>query len=350
MKQAVYHRFDFEHPTDVYMVEEAKRPSDPGPEEVLVRIKYAPVHPCDILCAMGVVNGVQLPSVGGTEGAGVVKAVGTNLLDRFQPGLRVHVAANYVFGKWDRWQGTWRDYMLCPANALIPVPDGVPDEVAAQFLVNPLTAFAMVKTFDLKPGKILIQTAAASVLGRIMIELSSIYGFELINIVRRPESAEKLKDEYGAEHVYVYDATPETGEQVKTAIRRDFHKRRINYCIEAVGGDTARLCLDVLGPDGEFYMYGALSGETMLTINTTADLAMNNNTLRGWSSQETWLRQTPDDVKQACVDELWSLLVDGRLKIPETDEVFSLDQVSEALVASIRPGREGKVLLRLNQD
>jgi NADPH:quinone reductase-like Zn-dependent oxidoreductase len=199
-------------------------------------------------------------------------------------------------------------------------------------------------------GKVLMQTAAASVLGRLMIELSRIYGFDTVNIVRRQESADMLAREYGAEHVYVYDGTSDSGERVRTAIREDFSGRAIGHCIEAVGGDTARLCLDVLGPNGEIYFYGAMSGIVSLTIDTVADLAMNNNALKGWSTQEIWLRRTPDDVKQACVDELWSLFADGRLKMPGTDEIYPLDKVHDAVIASRRPGRSGKVLLEMCAD
>lgn len=350
MKQVAYRRFDFEHPTEVHSVEETKKPEAPGPEQVLVRMKYAPVHPCDMLCAKGIINGVQLPAVGGTEGVGVIEAVGANLTGRFEPGQRVHVGANYLFGKWERWEGTWREYILCPANALIPVPDGVADQVAAQFVVNPLTAFVMVKEFGLGPGQVLMQSAAASVLGRLMIELSKVYGFEVINIVRRQESADLLREQYGAAYVYVYDGTPEAGEAVRAAVRNDFSGRGVDYCIEAVGGDTARLCLDLLGPNGDIYFYGALSGDVTLNIDTISDLVMNNNALRGWSTQEIWMRKTPDDIKWACIDELWSLFADGRLKMPETDELFTLDQVHEAVLASVTPGRAGKVLLQIGQD
>jgi NADPH:quinone reductase-like Zn-dependent oxidoreductase len=294
---------------------------------------------------MGVVNGVDLPSIGGTEGVGVIEQVGDALADKWTVGQRVQVSANYIFGDWVTWKGVWSEYVLCPENALIAVPDEVDDDTAAQFMVNPLTAFAMVREMQLGPGNILLQTAAGSVLGQLMIQLSKIYGFDTINLVRRQETADELKDEYGTSGAYVYDGTVESADNVKKAIAEDFPDRRIDHCIEAVGGETALFCLDLLGPDGDIYIYGSMTGSFMLTINTVADIVMKNNALKGWSTQETWIRKASEEVKRACVDELWELFSSGKLKLPATGQRFNFDQIGEAMEASFAPGRRGKIML-----
>ena len=344
-KQVIYQKFDFENPHTVHELSEATLPDSVPNDKVIVRMICAPIHPCDTLCAMGVVNGVEFPCVGGAEGVGVIEQVGKDLQDKWQNGQRVHVAANYLFGEWTNWNGVWSEYLLCPDNAMMAVPDGVADDVAAQFMVNPLTAYAMVKEFGLGPGKTLMQTAAASVLGKIMIRLGQIYDFDTINIVRRQESADELREELGIETVYVYDGSEESAEQMKQAIARDFPGRSIDYCIEAVGGDTLRVCLEMLGPNGELYIYGSMTGDMTIQLNTVADIVMKNNALKGWSSQETWMRQTSDEEKHRCINELWELFQSGKLTMPESGQRFTLSQIKDAMVASCAPGRSGKIML-----
>ncbi len=344
-KQVTYSHFDAEAPHSVHEVKEATLPDSIADDEVLVRMTCAPINPCDTACAMGVVNGVELPTIGGTEGVGVIEKVGSKLKDKWQSGQRVQISANYIFGEWTTWKGVWSEYVICPDNALIAVPDNVDDDTAAQFMVNPLTAFAMVKEMELGPGNILLQTAAGSVLGQLMIQLSKVYEFDTVNLVRREETANELKDEYGIKAVYVYDGSTESAKKVKEDIANDFPDKRIDYCIEAVGGETALFCLDLLGPDGEIYIYGIMTGDVMLTVNTVADIVMKNNALKGWSTQETWIRKTSDDVKHACVNKLWELLGSGQLKLPTTGQRFSFDQIGEAMAASFTPGRSGKIML-----
>lgn len=344
-KQAQYDRFDMEHPHSVHHASAASLPEELPADRLLVHMQCAPVHPCDTLCAMGVVNGVKLPAVGGTEGLGIIENVGEALKDRWQPGQRVHVAANYIFGEWNNWTGTWREYMHCPENALFPIPDGIDDDSAAQLLVNPLTTLAMVKQFGLGDGNILLQSAAGSVLGQLMIQLSKVFGFETVNLVRRRETADELKNEFAIDSVYVYDGSEASADEVRTAIRADFSGRAIDFCIEAVGGDTANLCLQLLGPNGEMYIYGMMTGQVMLAINTAADICMKNNALKGWSTQETWMRQKTDEEKRQHMAELCDLLASGRMKLPPSGQRFTLDQVGEAMSASFEPGRKGKIML-----
>ena len=344
-KQVIYRKFDFDDPHSVHEVVDATLPDDLPPDRVLVRMICAPVHPCDTACAMGVVNGVKFPCIGGAEGVGVIEQVGSDLQAKWQSGQRVHIAANYLFGDWSNWQGAWSEYMLCPENAMIPVPDGVDDDMAAQFMVNPLTAYAMVKQFGLGPGNILMQTAAASVLGKLIIQLGQIYHFDTVNIVRRQESAEELREELGIESVYVYDGTDESAEKMSAEIANDFPGRNIDFCIEAVGGKTLRLCLDLLGPDGEMYIYGIMTGDVNLTINTVADVVMKNNAIRGWSTQETWMRKNSDEQKWERINELWELIRTGKLSLPKSGKRFTLSQVSEAMKASYATAKDGKVML-----
>src|ERR1700758_5092178 len=113
----------------------AERPL-PGPEpgEARVRILASPVNPSDLLFVRGHYAGVQphFPSPVGFEGVGIVDALGPHV-DYPVPGQRVAVI-NGETG------GNWAEYAVVPAHALLPVPDDLPDEQVASFLINPASA------------------------------------------------------------------------------------------------------------------------------------------------------------------------------------------------------------------
>ena len=154
VREISYSRFDIDNPEDVYKVSHVSLPDSVGDREVLVRMSVAMVHPCDIGCSSGLVNGVNLPAVGGFEGIGIVEKIGSKLTQKFSPGQRVHVCATHIFGSWKEWLGVWRDYVILPPESLIPVPDDVEDDVAAQIFVNILTPLAMIKEMKLGTGDV----------------------------------------------------------------------------------------------------------------------------------------------------------------------------------------------------
>ena len=85
--------------------------------------------------------------------------------------------------------GTWQEYLVVKADQLIPIPEPLSDVIAAQFVVNPLTAWVMAtEELALQPGQWLLQTAAGSMLGRVMLQIARLRGFKTINVVRRPSA------------------------------------------------------------------------------------------------------------------------------------------------------------------
>ncbi len=68
----------------------------------------------------------------------------------------------------------WSEYFVLkkPFTAVIPLPDILPDTIAAQSFVNPLTAVGMLEEIKAKPDEWILQTAAGSVLGQMVIQLA----------------------------------------------------------------------------------------------------------------------------------------------------------------------------------
>ena len=90
------------------------------------------------------------------------------------PGVRDPLVGNRVnfVGTWN----TWREQIVCPVDRLVPVLDGLDDPDAATSYINPLTAWALSRSgHNLKEGDWLLQTAAASSVGKLVLQLAQQY-------------------------------------------------------------------------------------------------------------------------------------------------------------------------------
>jgi NADPH:quinone reductase-like Zn-dependent oxidoreductase len=88
--------------------------------------------------------------------------------------------------------GIWQQYFVADAACVVAVPDDVSASTAAQLLTNPLTALVLVaRELDVRPGDWLLQTAAGSTVGRLVMHLGRRFGFTTINVVRRRAAVEE---------------------------------------------------------------------------------------------------------------------------------------------------------------
>ena len=345
-RKIIYKNFNENNPESVFEITTDLISEKLDYNEILVKISQAMVHPCDLGCASGYVNGIILPSGAGFEGLGIIKNVGTNLKKEFYIGRKVHVCATHILDNWKFWKGVWCDYMILKQNEIIMIPPNVNDEEAIQLFVNVMTPLAMVKEMNLKKGDILLQTAASSVVGRVIIQLSKIYGFKTINFVRNKFTAIDLCKYFNISEVYVY--SDKNHDKLFRSLQKKYNNELIHYAIDAVSGNLGLLCWKLLSQNGIFYSYGALSGKHFLNINIVNDLCRKNKTLKGWSIQETWLKNTTNDKKLEIIKEILELFQKGKLKLPPLGKTFEFEQFREALIESQKPQKKGKVSLRMS--
>jgi NADPH2:quinone reductase len=232
--------------------------------------------------------------------------------------------------------GTWAEYLIAPAVQLIPVPDGVSDQAAAQFVVNPLTAWIMtVEELALQPGEWLLQTAAGSTLGRVVLQIARQRGFKTINVVRRREQGEELKS-LGADEFICTDE-----EDIPERVREIAGKAGVTKAIDAVGGETGAAVMSALGRGGVMLVYGLLSGEPMPIDG--GRMIFTTTTLRGFWLGD-WMRSAPPERQQATVAEMLRSMATREI-VPPVEAEYPLSEVLAAAAHSERPGRSGKVLL-----
>jgi len=223
----------------------------PGQREVLVRVEAAPVNPSDLglLLAMADVSqAVGGGSVGdpivtapiaepvmralaarvgqamavGNEGAGVVVAAGASPEAQALLGRTVGFIGGATYG----------EYCLASPLMCLPLPDGASAVDGASSFVNPLTALGMVETMRKEGHSGLVHTAAASNLGQMLNRVCLADGVPLVNIVRRPEQAQLLREQ-GA--VHVCDSSEPSFEADLVAALRD---TEATLAFDAVGGGS----------------------------------------------------------------------------------------------------------------
>ena len=254
---------------------------EPSGSELLIAVEASPINPSDL----GVLLGAVAPDTLAPDGAGLVGAVPEATLpfyrDRIDKPLPVGNegagtvvaagpdAAEMVGRRVALFGGSmWADYRVADASAVVELPDEVSPAEGAALFVNPLTALSMVETMRAEGHSALVHTVAASNLGQMLVRFCAADGVGLVNIVRRPEQAQVLR-ELGAEHV-VDSSQPDFADALTEAVRAT----GATLAFDAIGGGTlagdiltamerAQPPLDSYTPYGttvpkQVYIYGSL--------------------------------------------------------------------------------------------
>ena len=190
----------------------------PSDDEVLIRVEAAPINPSDLglllsfgadLTSINVTGsgdetvtsmkihpglmGAMKPRLDesmqvGNEGSGVIVDAGVNAKDLI--GKTVGLAGGSMYSQ----------YRCVPAASCLVMNDGTSSSEAASSFVNPLTALAFIETMKMENHTAIVHTAAASNLGQMLVKICKADSVPLVNIVRKQEQVDILKN-IGAEHI-----------------------------------------------------------------------------------------------------------------------------------------------------
>lgn len=318
-------------PAKVLSIQESPMP-EPGNGEVRIRILASPINPSDLLFVRGHYAGVQpiFPSPVGFEGVGIVDALGPQV-QNLAHGQRV-IALNIEKG------GNWAEYAILPSNFLIPVPDDISDEQAASFFINPASAITMVRRVLAVPrGEWLLQSAAGSEIGRMIIRLARQDGIRTINVVRRREAVEELK-QLGADAVIV-----STEGRIDEQVRKIVGPEGVKYAIDPVAGETGTQIYQALGDNGRMLVYGSLTGEP-IRVGADPRLILAGRRILEVFWLGYWFPRLDATAKQGLFNEIIELMHEGIL-VTSAALKFPLDQFAAAVRQAEVKGRQGKVLL-----
>ena len=326
MKAVVFDRFG--PPGQVLQLRDIPEPM-PGPGEVKVRMLASPINPSDLLYIEGQygLKPPAFPATPGFEGVGIVVANGGGLIGRLRMGKRVAVLN-------DR-NGNWGEFSVASSKQVIPIPAEIPDEQAASFFVNPATAIALTeRSLFVPPGEWLLQSAAGSSLGKMIINCARLKGFRTINVVRRAEQIDELK-KFGAEEVILEK------DGIAEQVKRITGGAGVKFALDPVGGATGTQVIQSLGGGGTCVLYGLLSGEPVSV--DPRRLITGSKTVRGFWLAD-WMATLGLVQKLLLISQIRGMMKAGILRT-ETGTAYPMERVRDAVGEAAAPGKAGKVLL-----
>ena len=315
-------------PSDVIELNTVSTPAL-GDEDVLVSMEAAPLNPSDFLLVRGI-YGVRpaFPFSVGAEGVGRVTHTGSKVVVALQ-GKRVLILPTYE-------QGTWADQVVVPVRNIVPMRDDADPLQLSMIGINPATAYLLLSRYvSLMPGDWIAQTAANSAVGQYTVALAKLAGVKTLNVVRREEAAEEVRQSGG-------DRVVLQGDNLHKDIEKALDGKRLSLVLDMVGGPAVGALAGSLKTGGSIVLYAVLSGQ--FPAISLKDLIYRDLSLHGFWLVN-WIRNAPRTEIQEIYQKLGDLVADGSLSAA-VEHVYPLDQFKEAIKRSLRSNRGGKILFQ----
>ena len=271
----------------------------------------------------------------GSEISGVVKAVGEGVTN-LEPGDR-------VLG--NTGSGGMREEMLIEASRLVPIPDSMPYDEAAAFLMTYGTSYYALKDRGrLRSGESLLVLGAAGGVGLAAVELGKAMGARVIAAASSREKVD-LAIAHGAESGVVYPHGPFDRDGQKALA--DLFKQACgpngaDVIYDGVGGDYAEASLRSIAWEGRFLVVGFPAGIPRLPLNLTL---LKSCQVVG----VFWGAAVARDAAahQRNVKELVDLYAAGKIR-PHVSEHFPLSRAGEAIAHLASRKALGKVVVMMD--
>ena len=300
----------------------------PGADQVLIKVKASMVNPSDLSFIQGGYGQPrQLGAAAGFEGVGEVVA-GNGGYAQSLVGQRVSFVTP--------GSGTWAEYALADAAAVIPLRPDLRDEDGAALIVNPLTAAAMV---DLVPeGGAFIASGAASQLGKLMAGLARESGKRMIGLVRRDDPITALKD-LGASAV-LNETSATFAQDLKAALKTE----RPTVFLDCIAGAVSAKVFDAMGKDSRWVIYGKMTPEAPEILAPGTLIFMRKRIEGFWLV--TWMVTTPLPEKMKAIQAVQARFADGRWKTDISARI-PLGKVVSDLPKALQQS-DGKVMITID--
>lgn len=306
---------------------------DPEPEahEVVIEVAYASLNFPDLLTIQGLYQiKSEPPFVPGFEAAGVVSAVGADV-GRVKVGDRVS-AFNRIGAFAEKW--------LVDEASCIPVPDGVPLDIAASINIAHGTSYhALKQRAGLQEGETLLVLGAAGGVGSAAVEIGALMG---ARVIAAASSDEKLAfcRELGAVETINY-----ANEDLRGRIKELTGPTGVDVVYDPVGGDLSEQAFRSIAWKGRHLVIGFAAGDIPA-------IPLNLPLLKGASLVGVfWGAFTANEpaANAQNMGEMFDMVIDGRLR-PRVTESFALDAYEDAYAVFASRTVQGKVVFAINQS
>jgi len=283
---------------------------DPGPGQARIRQTAIGLNFIDTYHRSGLYQ-LQMPSGIGTEGAGVVEAVGSGVT-WVKAGDRVAYAGGPP--------GAYAEVRLVPADRLVKVPEGISDQTAAAMMLKGLTTQYLIRsTYRVQAGQTVLFHAAAGGVGLIACQWLKALGVTVIGTVGSEEKA-KLAKAHGCAHTIIY-----TKENFVERVNQITEGHKLPVVYDSVGKDTFMGSLDCLQPRGMLIIFGNGSGPVAaFDLNL---LAAKGSLYVTRPSLVTYTAKRED--LEAMAADLFDVVKSGKVKI-EVNQTYALKDAAQA--------------------
>jgi NADPH2:quinone reductase len=283
----------------------------PGVGEVRVRNHAIGLNFIDTYFRNGLYAPPSLPSGLGTEGAGVVDALGEGV-DDFAVGDRVAYATGPL--------GAYGEHHTLPARHLVKLPESVSFEQAASVMLKGLTTqYLLRQTYALKAGETILFHAAAGGVGSIACQWAKAIGARLIGVVGSAEKAERAKS-LGA-----WATIDRTQEDVVQRVLELTDGQKCPVVYDSVGKSSWDVSLDCVAPRGLLVSFGnasgAVTGVNLGVLAQKGSLYVTRPTLAGYATSAERLRD--------MAAELFEMIARGKIEV-EIGQRYTLADAAEA--------------------
>ena len=283
---------------------------EPGPGEIRVRHQAVGLNFIDTYHRSGLYP-VSFPAVIGSEGAGVVDAVGEGVT-RFAVGDRVGHAPGPL--------GAYAELQVVPEGRAVRLPDSIDSRTAAAGLLKGMTAeFLLRRCYPLKPGEACLVWAAAGGVGSILSQWAHAIGAVVIGCVGSQDKAELARIN-GCDHVLLYK-----DEDVAARVREITGGEGVRVAYDGVGKASFEASLASLGRRGVLVSYGNASGPVPavepLRLSRGGSLYLTRPTLFDYVATTQEL--------DASAEALWGAIGSGAVRV-EIGAEFPLAEARRA--------------------
>jgi len=311
---------------DALGLEEEPAPN-PAAGEVLIKVTAVGLNFFDTLILRDKYQFTPpLPFSPGGEIAGVVEALGEGVAE-FEVGQRVMA---FIGGN------GCREQVVTTAKRVIPIPDGVDDNVAAGVSITYGTAIHGLKDrANLQPGESVAVLGAAGGAGLAAVEISKLMGARVIAVASSDDKI-ALAMRHGADEGIDY-----TKDELKTTLKRRTAPHGLDVLYDCVGGDSAEPGLRALGWRGRYLVIGFASGEI-------PRIPLNLVLLKGCDVLGVFWTSFADrepEAHRANTMQVLDWCKEGKL-VPHIHGAYPLAETPEALKLIVGRKANGKVIVR----